>query len=123
VNWQIKILDNQDLLKYGHSRFSLEILEYCSKDILLERENFYLSLLKPKYNILKYAYSMLGFKHSAESIAKLKLKKLTQEQKQLLSLVNKVVSQETKNKLSSSTTDFRKSFIFWTIKSFKNFKD
>jgi hypothetical protein len=51
---------------------------------------------------------MLGFKHSAESIAKLKLKKLTQEQKQLLSLVNKVVSQETKNKLSSSTTDFRK---------------
>lgn len=28
------------LIKYGHRNFSLEIIEYCPKDKLLERENF-----------------------------------------------------------------------------------
>ena len=101
---------NQALLKYGHNNFSLEILEYCSKDILLERENFYLDNLKPEYNILKFAYSMLGYKHSAESILKLKLKKVTVEHKQIISLThkNKIVSEETRKKLSSAIADFRK---------------
>jgi hypothetical protein len=35
-----------------------EILEYCPKAKLLEREQFYLDLLVPDYNILKYAYSL-----------------------------------------------------------------
>lgn len=101
---------NQALLKYGHNNFSLEILEYCSKDILPERENFYLDNLKPEYNILKFAYSMLGYKHSAESILKLKLKKVTVEHKQIISLThkNKIVSEETRKKLSSAIADFRK---------------
>ena len=58
------------LLKYGHTNFTLEILEYCSKDMLIEREQYYLDLLKPEYNILKHAYSLLGYKHSEENIAK-----------------------------------------------------
>lgn len=49
------------LLKYGHTNFTLDILEYCPKAKLLEREQFYLDLLIPDYNILKYAYSLLGF--------------------------------------------------------------
>lgn len=101
---------NQDLLKYGHCNFSLEILEYCSKDKLLDRENYYLDTLKPEYNILKYAYSLLGYKHTEDTIAKLKSKKLTVEQKLLISLThkNKVVSEETRLKLSAATADFRK---------------
>lgn len=63
------------LLKYGYENFILEILEYCRADELIIREQYYLDLLKPEYNILKYAYSLLGFKHSPENIEKFKLKK------------------------------------------------
>lgn len=37
------------LLKYGFSNFTLEILEYCSEENLLKREQYYLDLLKPQY--------------------------------------------------------------------------
>ena len=98
------------LLKYGYENFKLQILEYCRADELIKREQYYLDLLNPNYNILKNAYSLLGFKHSAENIAKFKLKKVTQEHKDILSSVhlNKVVSQETRNKLSIATTKFKK---------------
>jgi group I intron endonuclease len=62
------------LLKYGHSNFTLEILEYCPVISLTGREQFYMGLLIPEYNILKNAYSLLGFKHSQETILKLKRK-------------------------------------------------
>jgi group I intron endonuclease len=39
------------LLKYGHSNFSLDILEYCESSILMEREQYYIDFLKPEYNI------------------------------------------------------------------------
>ena len=37
------------LVKYGHSNFKLEILEYCEPNrlIILEREQYYIDLLKP----------------------------------------------------------------------------
>ena len=59
------------LLKYGYSRFNLEILEYCEPSEAVLREQYYLDLLKPEYNILKKAGSLLGFKHSPETIAKI----------------------------------------------------
>jgi group I intron endonuclease len=45
------------LLKHGRDNFSLEILEYCEKDVLLEREQYNMDLLKPDYNICKTAGS------------------------------------------------------------------
>lgn len=98
------------LLKYGYENFNLEILEYCKADELLIREQYYLDLLIPEYNILTRAYSLLGFKHSSENIAKFKLKKISQEHKDILSLTHlgKVVSQETKDKLSLATTNYKK---------------
>jgi hypothetical protein len=59
------------LLKYGYSNFSLEILEYCDKKDLISREQYYLDLLKPEYNILEKAGNSLGYKHS--DISKLKI--------------------------------------------------
>lgn len=59
------------ILKYGYSNFKLEILEYCDPQIVLVREQFYLDLLKPEYNILTKAGSSLGFKHSEESKQKM----------------------------------------------------
>lgn len=61
------------LLKYGYSNFKLEILEYCNEDNLRNREQHYLDLLQPEYNILKIAGSSLGFKHNEESLSKLRL--------------------------------------------------
>jgi group I intron endonuclease len=52
------------ILKHGYVNFSLDILEYCEIDILIKREQYYLDLLKPEYNILKIANSRLGSKQS-----------------------------------------------------------
>lgn len=58
------------ILKYGPSNFSLEILEYCSKELLLEREKYYIELLLPEYNISKEPTSpMLGRFHTGETRA------------------------------------------------------
>lgn len=62
----------RSLLKHGYSYFKLEILEYCPAEGIRAREQYYLDLLKPEYNILKTAGSSLGFKHSEESLAKLR---------------------------------------------------
>jgi group I intron endonuclease len=56
------------LLKYGYAGFRLEILEYCSISIVLDREQFYIDKLNPEYNILKIAGSNLGYKHSEASL-------------------------------------------------------
>jgi len=45
------------LLKNGYSKFTLEILEYCDSEDLIKREQYYIDLLKPEYNILKRAGS------------------------------------------------------------------
>jgi group I intron endonuclease len=60
--------------KYGPNNFVFLILKYCERieDICLGLEQYYLDLYKPKYNILKIAGSSMGFKHSPETLAKLK---------------------------------------------------
>ena len=60
------------LLKYGYSNFSLQILEYCTPDKVIEREQYYIDLYKPSYNILPIAGSTLGFKHSLGTLDKLR---------------------------------------------------
>ncbi len=62
---------NSALLKYGYSNFTLDILEYCEPNMLIIREQYYIDLLKPEYNILKVAGSRLGFKHSEVTIKKM----------------------------------------------------
>jgi len=62
------------LLKYGYSGFTLEILEYCDIDKCIEREQYYLDLIQPEFNILKKADSRLGSNHSEETIEKNKNK-------------------------------------------------
>lgn len=53
------------LLKNGYSNFKLEILEYCDRLIVRERENYYINLLKPEYNILNN--EGVGYIHSEDS--------------------------------------------------------
>jgi hypothetical protein len=43
------------------------MLEYCNLSEVITREQHYLDTLKPEYNALKTAGSLLGFKHRAET--------------------------------------------------------
>ena len=63
------------LLKYGSSNFSLEILEYCEPADAKSREQYYLDILDPDYNILKIAGSPFGCTRSEETKAKMSLAK------------------------------------------------
>ena len=64
------------LVKYGYSRFSLQILEYCEKENVLAREQYYLDLLQPEYNIQKIAGSPQGYKHTEASRKKMRGKRV-----------------------------------------------
>jgi group I intron endonuclease len=49
------VIIHRALLKYGYSNFRLDILEYCVPNELIKREQYYIDLIKPEYNILKKA--------------------------------------------------------------------
>jgi len=42
------------ILKYGFDNFEFGILIYCNRNELLKQEQYFIDLLKPEYNILKY---------------------------------------------------------------------
>lgn len=67
------------MLKYGYSNFNLEILEYCEPSEVVSREQHYLDLLQPEYNILKNAGSTLGYKHTEETLVKFRARKPSPE--------------------------------------------
>ena len=91
------------ILKYGRNNFRLEILEYCNLDILLEREQYYIDLLKPEYNLLTTAGSSLGYRHTEETLAKFKAREFSAETRLNLSkaATGRILTEETKKKLSS----------------------
>lgn len=73
-----RIIDKA-LLKYGYSNFSFEILEYCTRENVLVREQYYMDLLNPVYNIVEKAGSTLGYKHSDEVREKMRNLKISDE--------------------------------------------
>jgi len=109
------------LLKYGYSKFSLTILEYCDLDVLLEREQHYIDSLKPEYNICPTAGSTLGKLHTEESKLKISTSKKdtgvgesnsmygklhTEEARKMMkeAKLGGILSDETKAKLSKAAT-------------------
>jgi len=112
------------LLKYGPANFTLEVIVYCDKKELIQTEQYYLNLLAPEYNVLKHAYSLLGYKHTKETLNKLRNKIISEDHKILLSSVHKgkVVSQNTRNKLALATTNYRKNNTL-IPESFSNLKN
>ena len=72
------------LLAHGYSSFSVSILNYVditnlstyeAKTKILQYEQFFIDTLLPEFNIASTAGSLLGFKHSEETIAKMILAK------------------------------------------------
>ncbi len=64
------------ILKNGYSNFTLEILEYCRAENCIYKEQYYIDLLKPDYNLLPKAGSWFGFKHTEKSLAKIAASRL-----------------------------------------------
>ncbi len=58
--------------KYGNI-FKFEIIEYCNKENLTEREQYWMDALKPEYNLLPTAGNNSGFKHSDETKIKMSI--------------------------------------------------
>lgn len=96
------------LLKYGFSNFSLEILEYCGILELLEREQYYIDLLSPSYNVAKKAGSNLGIKFSDEFKSKIRKVRLGQthsaETKLLMSQIHSGENNSMFNKTHTEQT-------------------
>jgi group I intron endonuclease len=76
---QVNNYISRALIVHTHSEFSLSILEYIDisnlsidevRELILSREQHNIDSLEPEYNILKKAGSSLGYKHTAESLAK-----------------------------------------------------
>lgn len=120
------------ILKYGHSNFKLEILEYCEPPCTIFWEQSLLDFLKPGYNILGKAGSSLGFNHSEETktlLSKIRKGKthleetkakmsearkgftLSKETKKIIGEVHrgKIVSEETKTKMSEARKGIKRS--------------
>jgi hypothetical protein len=74
------------LLKYGYSKFKLDIIEYCDPAIIIEREQYYLNNLYLKYNTLKIARSLDGFKHSINTIERMRMVKLGRKRDEVTKL-------------------------------------
>ena len=86
------------LLKYKLANFTLEIIEYCPIENVLNREQFYIDSLKPEYNILKVAGSSFGYIHSEASL--LKISKRAVSDATLAKMRARIQSKETRDKIS-----------------------
>jgi group I intron endonuclease len=98
---------NKALLKYGYSNFSLHILEYCDKNSCIDREQFYMDLFQPEYNINPTAGSRLGTKHSDESREKIAASRLGVK-----------LTPETREKLSKAKLGLKNNFFGQTHSEF-----
>lgn len=90
--------------KYGRDVFVFEILEYCENEKLIEREQFFMDLLQPEYNIAPKAGSALGIKRTIETRTKIGNANRNPSPETLARMSNakKNPSQETRLKISRS---------------------
>lgn len=107
-----KILQNH-VNKYGINDLKIEIIEKCNKENIINREQYYIDLLKPHFNIRMIADRNIGVKLSKEHIEAIKKsmkgKKFTKEHclrisesKKGKSTKSKPCSEETKKKISKA---------------------
>lgn len=85
------------IIKYGIENFSIDILEYCSKDNVIDREQYYLDIYRPKYNILKTAGSSLGYLHTETTLSKLKSRKVSEDT--IEEMKNRVQTEQTRDNI------------------------
>ena len=93
------------ILKYGHSNFIFEIIEYCEPNKILDREQYYLDNFDFEYNVLEKADSILGYKHTDETLSKMKGRTNALGYKHDLETIAKLKELSTNKKHSSEAKD------------------
>lgn len=91
--------------KYGLENFSLGILEFCDKNSCISLEQKWIDLYKPNYNVLPLAGNSLGFKHTLETINKLK-ETLSKENHCFALKYGYISTPETKRAISEGIKNF-----------------
>lgn len=102
--------------KYGKKAFKFELIEECKKEILIEREQYYIDKLIPHYNICRTAHSQLGvkfFKHSRN--------KMSRSQKNLPQDIKDKRTEARNKVLQKPFLEFTKNMVF--IKEWKSRKE
>lgn len=105
------LLFYNSVLKYGWNNFKFGILEYVSlsdnknenRKLILEREQYYLNIINPSFNICKFAGSPLGVKHGISfSINLSKARRGKRIKTEALKTIKpRIISSDTRLKLSS----------------------
>ena len=118
--------------KYREENFEFNIIEFCNKEKLINREQYYIDTLKPNFNICKIAGSSIGRKVKLETITKMKVSHSkrncnhSDETKLKISLSHKgkIISNEHKEKIRNTLSipilQFNKNNEF--IKEYPNSK-
>lgn len=90
--------------KYGGPAFEFSILEYCAPEDLITREQYWMDLLQPNYNIARIAGSNAGVKHGP----------MPKSQREKIGAANKgrVCSPEARKKMSQVRKGVAKSQAF-----------
>jgi len=106
----------KSLLKYDYNNYTLDVLEYCEPNMLIRREQHYIDMLKPEYNICLIAGSRLGTKHSSETLLKFTRRKFSPE-----ALINLKVAKA--GKIPSPLTKINQLLATGHIPTIVNIKD
>jgi group I intron endonuclease len=106
----------KSLLKYDYNNFTLDVLEYCEPNMLIRREQHYIDMLKPEYNICLIAGSGLGTKDSSETLLKFTRRKFSPE-----ALINFKVAKA--GKIPSPLTKINQLLATGHITTIVNIKD
>ena len=74
------------------SEFTFQIMEHCSPDSLIEKEQFFINTINPEYNVLKFAGNRKGFMHTEAT-----------KELQRVSRLGIKISEETRSKMSAAS--------------------
>lgn len=111
-SWYLESKNNlyivRSLNKYSMENFNLYVLEYSNSEDVIKCEQKWIDLIKPEYNTNPTAGSTKGYKHTQESIEKMKMsaigRKHSDKVKELMSITRKGENNSFYNKKHSSQT-------------------
>lgn len=74
--------------KYGDDNLEFEIVELCNEDVILAREQYYIDLMNPSFNLSPTAGSNKGIVFSKEVRKRMSLSKIGLKRKRLIPMSN-----------------------------------
>ncbi len=110
-------LFQKSVKNHGKNNFINGIIEFCTENNFLEREKYWIkefnTLIPNGYNLTMGGEGNVGYKHTLENIEFFKNRRYSEESKKKMSLsklghkinLNRIVSDETKNKISKTLSD------------------